>query len=590
MKSTRIPTATIFRRLIGNEPGRYALNALMWTAIWVMPILPAFVTKAFFDRITDDEPVGLTVATLVTLMVAYGLGRTAVMVFAMWNDQHFTFRVGSTLRSNLLSRIFELPGAQALDQSPGEAISRFREDIDETEETISWTVDMVGLLAFSGLALWIMVSIDARITTIVFAPTVAVVWVSAAARQRVRRYREAARETTGRITDVIGETFGSVQSIKVAGAERSMIAHFRALNDERRGVMVKDRVLTSVLESVFWNTINIATGLILIAAASAMSNGDFTVGEFALFVYFLGFVTDAVFVLGLFIARFQQATVSFGRMLKLLGGAGSGRLTTKTDLQLTGPIEQPDVIPPRFAPLERLEVRGLTFRHPGTDAGIEDVTLTLERGSFTVVTGRVGAGKTTLLRTILGLLPSEAGTVSWNGAVVDDPATFFVPPRSAYTPQVPRLFSMSLLENLLMGRRDPTEMVDAAISSAVMESDLDGMTEGLHTMVGPLGVRLSGGQIQRSATARMFVRRPDLLVFDDVSSALDVETERILWERLFRERSSVTSLVVSHRRPALRRADQIVVMENGRVAVSGTLDQVLDHQAFRAIWEGNGER
>ena len=136
-----------------------------------------------------------------------------------------------------------------------------------------------------------------------------------------------------------------------------------------------------------------------------------------------------------------------------------------------------------------------------------------------------------------------------------------------------------------MGRRDPEDEVHAAISSAVMEPDLAHMPEGLGTMVGPLGVRLSGGQVQRSATARMFVRRPDLLVFDDVSSALDVQTERILWERLFREHAGVTSLVVSHRRPALRRADQIVVMEEGRVAAVGTLEQVQGVPAFDEIWE-----
>jgi ATP-binding cassette subfamily B protein len=149
---------------------------------------------------------------------------------------------------------------------------------------------------------------------------------------------------------------------------------------------------------------------------------------------------------------------------------------------------------------------------------------------------------------------------------------------------------MTLMENLLMGRRDPETEVAGAVASAVMEPDVENMPEGLATMVGPMGVRLSGGQIQRSATARMFVRRPDLLVFDDVSSALDVETERVLWERLFRERSGVTSLVVSHRHPALQRADQIVVMHQGRVAAIGRLNDLLaTSPEFRALWEGESD-
>lgn len=587
MTEPKIPVFTLGKRLAAFRKGRYALNIIGWATMWVIPVIPALITRAFFDRVTGDEPVGFTVTTLALLMAAYGIGRISIMVLAMWNDQLLSFRIGTLLRRNMLEQIFRRPGAQSLTESPGEAISRFRDDVDEVEESFGWSVDMLGLTMFSAVALWILVGIDAEFTLYVFAPTVAVVWIAAAARKRVKRYREAARLATGRITESLGETFGSVQSIKVAGAERSMIGHFRELNDARRAVMVLDRVLTAGLESLFWNTINIGTGIILLVTAGAMSSGEFTVGEFAVFVYFLGFVTDAVFFLGLFIARYQQASVSFRRMIELMGPGDEVRLVEHRDLGLRGELSDPDVIPPRFAPLEQLDVRDLTFHYPSTEAGIDGVTFRVPRGSFTVVTGRIGAGKTTLLRAILGLVDPDAGAVLWNGEVVEDPASFFIPPRSAYTPQVPRLFSMTLLQNLLMGRRDPEEQVREAVDAAVMTTDVAGMPEGLGTMVGPMGVRLSGGQIQRSATARMFVRRPDLLVFDDVSSALDVETERVLWEQLFRDRADVTSIVVSHRHPALQRADQIVVMDEGRVVAVGTLAEVMDQSPeFRALWEG----
>ena len=150
-----------------------------------------------------------------------------------------------------------------------------------------------------------------------------------------------------------------------------------------------------------------------------------------------------------------------------------------------------------------------------------------------MITGRVGAGKTTLLRVLLGLLPMDGGEIRWNGEVVEDPGAFFVPPRSAYTAQVPRLFSNSLRNNILMGLDADDETLMQAIRQAVMEADLAELESGLDTQVGPKGVKLSGGQIQRTAAARMFVRDPELLVFDDLSSALDVETEQALWERLF---------------------------------------------------------
>jgi ATP-binding cassette subfamily B protein len=188
------------------------------------------------------------------------------------------------------------------------------------------------------------------------------------------------------------------------------------------------------------------------------------------------------------------------------------------------------------------------------------------------------------------LVRANTGVIRWNGEPVTDPAEFFVPPRSAYTPQVPRLFSMSLRENLLLGRVETDEELSRAIHGAVLETDLAEMPDGLDTMVGPLGVRLSGGQVQRTAAARMFVREPELLVFDDLSSALDVDTEHLLWERLFAERAGVTSIVVSHRRPALRRADQIVVLEEGRIVDVGEFNELIETSAaFRALWESEGE-
>jgi ATP-binding cassette subfamily B protein len=218
---------------------------------------------------------------------------------------------------------------------------------------------------------------------------------------------------------------------------------------------------------------------------------------------------------------------------------------------------------------------------------VAGVNLRLEQGTFTVITGRIGAGKTTLLRVLLGLLPRDAGEIRWNGELVDDPAAFLVPPRAAYTPQAPQLFSDTLRSNILLGLPDDPGGLREAVHAAVLEQDVDAMDDGLDTVVGPKGVRLSGGQVQRAAAARMFVRRPDLYVFDDLSSALDVVTERTLWERLFARRD-VTCLVVSHRRAALRRADHIFVLENGHVEAEGSLEHLLTTSAeMQRLWRGD---
>jgi len=329
----------------------------------------------------------------------------------------------------------------------------------------------------------------------------------------------------------------------------------------------------------------------MVLAAQALQGSQLGLGDLALFLYYLTYVADFTQNTGMVLAQFAQSRVAFRRLEELMQSSQPAQLTASVPLYLRGAI--PEItVPQKQAEdrLETLDVTGLSYIHPESGRGISHIDLYLERGSLTVVTGRIGAGKTTFLQTLLGLLPADSGAVRWNGQLVADPASFFTPPRSAYTAQLPRLFSATLRENILLGLPEKPGQLDAAIHHAVMEYDLERLENGLATLIGTRGVKLSGGQAQRAAAARMFVRDPELLVFDDLSSALDVETERVLWQRLFGQQShhSRTCLVVSHRRAVLKQADQIIVLKDGYVEDVGKLDELLERCAeMQSLWHIN---
>jgi ABC-type multidrug transport system fused ATPase/permease subunit len=369
--------------------------------------------------------------------------------------------------------------------------------------------------------------------------------------------RSAARASTARADfgRALVSVLDAARTVKLAARTPQVHAHLRRVDAGRVESAVVEHRVQAVLDGV--PLVMVQAGVVaawgaMVAGAWNLATTLLVAGAVAGFSWF-GVVAGAVITEAPGTRSWLRATSAFA--------AGADLVDLPHGVDLPAGSAPPPAPEPRGR-LERLDLRGVTAVHDDGTIGVAGVDLTVERGELVLLVGQVGAGKSSLLSALAGLM-EHTGRIAWNGTEVPDPQTFLRPGRVAHVAQVPRVLSGTFADNV---RLDHPRQVAGPVDAARLTLDVAD-AGGPDALVGHRGVRLSGGQVQRLALARALATDAELLLADDVSSALDAATEIELWAAL-RERGT-TVVGATSKRAALARADRVVVLDDGEVAEVG---------------------
>ncbi len=552
-------------RVSQHRPKEFWVGWFLFVVFFTMPAISGFLLGRGYDALERGDTVD-TIWWAGAIAISETIRMVAIHHGALiWTKAWIHMQ--TLLRANMLAAQMASGGLHAGQPigSAGSAITHFRDDTEDVANLVDGIVDISGGVVFTVIAGFVLGAADARAAAVLVIPLLGVGIATRVLDTRIKEYRAADRRATEGVTGLLGDVMAAATTVKVNDATEPMLRRLAVLVERRRHTAVRDRVLEEGVQAFSQGAADIGLGLVLLVSAAAIASGSFDLGTLALFTAYLGWLSFLPRMVGRVLARRKQAGVAFDRMRQLVADQ-EARNTVRPQQLPIDPRDhrvRPDVVRPGRVRLDRLDVDGLSVGY-GDRIVIDDVSFSVARGEFVVITGPVGAGKSTLLRAVLGLAwqADVEGSVRWNGVEIADRAAFLVPPNAAFLSQVPQLISDSVADNVGLGPVGDDELARAFALSAIAD-DIAEMPAGSATLIGPRGLRLSGGQRQRLATARALVHAPELVVLDDLSSALDVETEVQLWTNL--ADAGMTVIAVSHRAVAFDRADQVLRFDAGRL-------------------------
>jgi len=558
---------TWFRRVWRDSP--LVLSMIVALSVVSAALLAAFpwLWQYLIDEVREDAaPVRLdelamwTAAVGLVHPVMYFVlqgARSVMNIVIQWRARRVVFNHLSRLDDSFYRR-----------WKAGDLVTRL---YDDAGEKLAWFLCSGVFRTFEAslivcACIGAMVTIDPWLTALVVFPLPVLIVGQAFSQQALGRRYRAVQESISAINDALTTTFSGIRIVQACGLEQAARSRFVARADAQRDAEIRTSRIQIAVFLLYGYGWQLGLVALLLAGGTAVLNGQITLGQYISFEGFVSLLVFPMFDVGMFVSKYQQTHVALARLETLM--------------------EIPHIHDGTAVPQAPIAVQSQAVEVRAEDGTplLSDIDIGVKPGELVAVVGEVGSGKTILMELLAGSRAPHRGQIRLGGAEIGD-LSATARTTIGYVPQDPVLLSTTLRENILLGRVVEDATLQHALDVSQLSKDLPSLPDGLDTAVGERGVTLSGGQQQRVALARALVGRPQLLLLDDATAALDADTENAFWRDLDRVLTEIAAVVVTHRIGTIQRADHVLVLERGRAVQQGQHEALMQSEGtYRRIY------
>ena len=509
-------------------------------------------------------------------------------------------RIEAEVRRDVFRSLMRLSPAQLSRFALGDLISRGTQDVSTTRVTISMGIlHAAGSLMLLVLCLVQMIKINVLLTVVglIVAPLVTPL-VKRWSRQMMHQSR-VARDSLGTLSESIRETFRAHTLMMIYPVSDRILARYEEANDHYRDENEKLIRIRVPLWNIMASFVSLNLFLLVLAGGYLIVSGrsDLTIGQLVELSILLGLIQEPLRSAGMIISLYQRGEVSLERLYDLMDAAAE----QDAEQEQRAITDWAALAKAYDASAPLIEARDIRFSYPGAEGEeafeLDVPAISIASGQRIGIFGSVGSGKTTLLKILTGNQPVSDGDIRFQGVPYGQMDQSLLLSRFALAPQENRHFARTIQANIDLIHKHPTHVDSAdpalrkvpfetAYDVSALKPDVDAFPDGLNELLGENGINLSGGQSQRLSILRALLKPHQVLVLDDVVSAVDHDTEERILSQLYQSLSDQTLLFVSHRISALKPCDEIWIMENGRIVQRGTHDALLEaHAGYRSVYE-----